>query len=104
MELIAAASALALAIHSAPAAAQSMPGMTMPMPEKKAAPKKKPGKKTAAKKAAPKRAPAKKAVTRTAPMKGMSMPMEHGEMPANPQAAPQSGQPMTMPMDHSKMD
>jgi hypothetical protein len=107
--LFAAASALALGAVSAPAAAQMhMPGMTVPMPEKKKpAVKKTPAKKkSAAKKAATKKtaatkrgaaphaahAPAAKKPMRT---EGMSMPMGHGTTPSS--APP-------MPMDHSQMD
>jgi hypothetical protein len=88
---LAAASALALAVHGAPATARSMPGMTMPMPAKPAAKNKAAAKqKAAAKKKAETAAPARR--TGAKPMKGMPMPMEHG---APPSAA--------LPMDHSQM-
>ena len=119
--LFAAASALALGTVSMPAAAQMrMPGMTMPMPEKK-----KPAtKKSPAKKKAParKKASAKKAAPKTGetrPMEGMAMPtgagasppasqsmpmdhsqMGHGAMPMPMPSQPSSGGQMTMPMDH----
>jgi hypothetical protein len=81
-----AVSAFAFAPLAAPAAAQHMPGMTMPMPGKPAT-KKTPRKKDVAKKTARE----KKA---TAPLEGMTMPMEHG-------ATPSAAQPM--PMDHAHM-
>jgi hypothetical protein len=123
MILFAAASALALGTVPAPAAAQhmNMPGMTMPMPEKKkpatnkkGAPKKKAAakSKSAAKKAAPKKKPA------TSSMEGMRMPIEHGATPSTAQPMPmnhsqighgavpmpsQPGAAGEMPMDHSRM-
>ena len=119
----AAASALALATVSAPATAQHMPGMTMPMPAKPAMKKKpsvkkklaaKPRKKAVAKKPAAKKpsALAKKAAaphpahpsaaSKSKPMEGMSMPMEHGDMQMPAPVAPSS--PLQVPMDHSQMD
>jgi hypothetical protein len=91
VELYLAASALALANVCAPAAAQSMPGMTMPMPAKPAAKKKAPKKKATPKKKAKAAAPAKKVGAK--PAKGMTMPVKQGSPPA--------AQPM--PMDHSQM-
>jgi len=102
MTLFAAASALALGAVSAPAMAQmNMPGMHMPMPEKKksSARKKAPVKKNATVK--------KKAVSAskngaTKPMPSMTMPMQHGGARAGPQAAqPKPG--MTMPAEHGAM-
>ena len=85
---LAAASALALGAISAPAAAQmQIPGMTMPLPEKK--------KPAAKKKASPTAKPAIKSLT------GMTMPMDHGAGPSKQQTAPQAGQPM--PMDQQQM-
>jgi hypothetical protein len=115
--LFAAASALALAVVSAPAAAQhpQMPGMQMPMPAKPALKKKKAAPKKAAKKAAV--APVRHVQTRKAPVpiEGMTMPMEqakkpsatqttpadhsqHGSMPMPPQSNPGE-----MRMDHPQM-
>lgn len=102
--LFVATSALAFVAQSAPAAAQhqQMPGMTMPMPEKKPAAKKpapkkatakKPATKTATKKTAPKQTAAAKphpsaqqggrAPSGNSTMAGMTMPMERrGAQPA----------------------
>jgi len=121
IQLLLAASALALGAVSAPVAAQPMhmPGMTMPMPEKKPTAKKPAIKKNgAAKKPAPKRkADAKPMVPQKTepdhaahnpapggdvPMEGMAMPMDHsqhGAMPESPQPVPSS----EIPMDHSQM-
>ena len=112
-KLFAAASALAFVVVSTPASAlqMHMPGMTMPMPEKKPAANKSTNKKAPTKKSAGKKTPTKKATaTKTkasgssagdasaAPaggtsMEGMAMPMAKG-------GAQPSGQPM--PMDHSQ--
>ncbi len=121
--LLIAASALALAQSAAPAAAQhqQMPGMTMPMPEKKPAAKKRPAVKKKAvatkKKATTKKAAAKEKAA--APMEDMSMPMEQGTTPSAAQPTPMEHEHMpgmTMPMpsgptpggvmptDHSQMD
>jgi hypothetical protein len=94
--LFGAASTLALGTLSAPVTAQhvNMPGMTMPMPEKKRPPAKKKAerkKKTAA--TAKASTASKKDAAKW--MSGMTIPMEHG-------AAPSAAQPM--PMDHSQMD
>ena len=106
-----AVSALALASLPAPAAAQMhMPGMTMPMPAKKA-----PAKKAAANQTAPRKSGATKtaktpAARKTAAMhahkptaRGMTMPMDHGsmKMPMPTQSAP--GGQSSMPADHSQM-
>src|SRR6266702_5247187 len=114
------ASALGVALITAPATAQmGMPGMHMPMPEKKPAPKKKtaakkPRKKTSARKASPQEKLA------ASPIKGMSMPMAHGRAPSAAQPMPMDqmkmghqGMPMptpaqpapggAMPMDHAQM-
>jgi hypothetical protein len=105
-----AASALALGSISAPALAQHthMPGMTMPMPEKKkpATKKKAAGKKKpSATKAPGEETPAKKAESASeAPSDAMpGMTMEHEVPPISPPTAPESAQPGTMPMDHSQM-
>jgi hypothetical protein len=106
--IIASASVLAFAVHSAPAAAQSMnmPGMTMPMAAKPKA-KKKVAKKGAPKKVGKKAAATKKVVGNNTPagtrrqpsgMSGMTVPMEHPAAPHQPGA-----QPMTMPMEHQAM-
>ena len=103
--LIAATSTLALIAMSAPAAAQmNMPGMTMPMPAKKAAAKKHaPKKKQAAKKASAKkrihneaaaRKPAATSAKGTA--KAMTMPAQQGGMSMPSQE--QSSGAMSIPM------
>ena len=104
--LLLAAGAAALATTSAPAVAQmsGMPGMSMPMPAKKAA--KKPAKKKTKKAPAPTahKHPGKKAAapatheTTSMPMPADETHMQHESMP---QQAP--GTPMTTPMptDHS---
>ena len=125
--LLAAASAFALAAVPAPALAQHshMPGMRMPMPEKKKPavkkktaekPASKAAKKAALKKAAAKKAPAtKKAAVEPShvdaqdaapaapaePMDAMDMPMEHHAAPPPETGAAASA---PMPMDHSQMD
>jgi hypothetical protein len=104
VEYCLAAGALALASLSAPAAAQmNMPGMTMPMPAKKAATKKKSvaKKAPAKKKAAAKKAPRARQAAAT-PMPGMTQPMDHSQMTPPPPQAGAAGTPM--PMDHSSMD
>jgi hypothetical protein len=76
-KLLIATGAIALAQIAAPAAAQmNMPGMQMPMPEKKPAPKKK----AAVKKEAPTKRPAPKAQAAAKPTEGMTMPMDHSQM------------------------
>jgi hypothetical protein len=106
---LAAASALALAAYGDPVAAQPMhmPGMTIPMAEKKPAAKKAAPKKKAAaakKKATAKKAPKKKvAVT---PMQGMTMPMpmDHSQIPGMQMPTPAQPAPGgAMPMDDSQM-
>ena len=93
--LIAGVSALAFAALPAPAAAQmSMPGMHMPMPEKKAAPKKKATAKKSSK-AKPVGASSQPMPMDHSHMPGMQMPM-----PAQPPAGAASAMP---PMDHSQM-
>jgi hypothetical protein len=121
----AAASALALGAVTAPAAAQhmNMPGMSMPMPDKKKpAAKKAPPNKTAAakKKSATKKASvARKAAAKqkaATPTEGMAMPMQHGAVLTGPRPTPtdhskmgREGMPMpaqpgsAMPMDHSQV-
>src|SRR6478672_7454125 len=94
-----------------------MPGMSLPMPAKKA-PATKTHKKPAAKKAA-KKPVAKKAVTKApvqrkhpTPSRPMTMPMHHGSMPMADHSQMDNGtmpqqpstEPMQMPMDHSQMD
>jgi hypothetical protein len=113
---LATASAFALGNLSAPATAQMhMPGMTMPMPEKKkpAAKKETPAKnKAAAKKAAPKAKAAESTEGKTVPRGQEAAPsaagpaprdhsqMDHGAMPMPTHAAP-AGE---MPMDQSQME
>jgi len=93
--LIAGVSALAFAALPARAAAQmSMPGMHMPMPEKKAAPKKKATAKKSSK-AKPVGASSQPMPMDHSHMPGMQMPM-----PAQPPAGAASAMP---PMDHSQM-
>jgi hypothetical protein len=120
MKLLAAASALALVALSTSATAQhqNMPGMTMPMPAKPAAKKPalkkksaaKPTKKAATKKAAAKRPRAVKAKSSATQAghassgsstmePGMTMPMEGGTQPTQPQPMEPG---MAMPMDHSQ--
>ena len=110
MSLYVAVSAFALASLPAPALAQMhMPGMTMPMPAKKAA-----AKKPTAEKAAPKKSTAKKTTNQKKPPakrgaephaqkmpEGMTMPLDHGSMPMP--AQPTQG-PQATPMDHSQME
>lgn len=108
--LFVAASAFALAIPAAPAAAQHqhMPGMQMPAPKpaaKKPAPKKPATKKPAAKKVAPKKKPVaarpKAAAPETAPP---AMPMNHSQMGHGATPRDQSPPVVAVPMDHSQMD
>ena len=103
--LYVAVSAFALASLTVPAQAQhmNMPGMTMPMPPKKAPPKKPAAKKKAPveKTAGAKKPPLKQG--RKASAKGKAMAVDHGSMPI-PQPRPQALSGMTMPMDHSKME
>ncbi|HEX8841783.1 MAG TPA: hypothetical protein VF757_05735 [Sphingomicrobium sp.] len=113
MRILSVASAIALAGLSAPAAGQMhMPGMKMPVPQKKqAAPKKPAAKPKVAAKAATKKAGTTKKPAAThaahepAPpsssMGGMTMPVEHGGMQM-PSQAPPAG-PSEMPMDHGQM-
>ena len=85
-KLLYAASALALASLSAPAAAQHAGhgGMTMPMPAKptakKPVKKKTAPKKAVAKKPAAKKAPASNAAKARQPAKSEPMPMDHSQM------------------------
>ncbi|NUR14144.1 MAG: hypothetical protein HOQ20_20210, partial [Bradyrhizobium sp.] len=79
--LFAAASAFALGTAPATAQHMNMPGMTMPMAEKKPTPKKKPAAK-------------KKASVKKMTAKRHTMPMEHHEAPSAVQQ---------MSMDHSQM-
>jgi len=119
-KLLYAASALALASLSAPAAAQHAGhgGMTMPMPAKptakKPVKKKTAPKKAVAKKPAAKKAPASNAAKARQPAKSEPMPMDHSQMdhsamdhgaaqPAEPPAAPANA-PDQSQMDHSQMD
>ena len=105
LKFLGAASAIALANLSAPAAAQHMhmPGMTMPAAPKPAA--KKPAEKARPKKkAAAKRAGKARAIKPAAsPAKsGELMPgMDHGAMPMPPQSEPSAA---AEPMDHSQMN
>jgi hypothetical protein len=93
--LIAGVSALAFAALPAPAAAQmTMPGMNMPMPAKKAAPKKATAEKSS--KAKPVGSSAQPMPMDHSHMPGMQMPM-----PAQPSAGAASAMP---PMDHSQTD
>ena len=106
--LIAATSTLALIAMSAPAAAQmSMPGMTMPMPAGKHAPKKaQPPKRANARKSFHSKAGAMKApVTHVqGAAKTMTMPRQQGGGMSVPVSTQQQGQgsSKTMPMDQSQ--
>ena len=101
--LLGAAIALALGSISARATAQhmNMPGMTVPMPAKKAPAKKALHKKPAAEKRVAKKAVKKAPVHHQHPATSepMTMPMDHRSMPMaqHPSAEP-------MPMDRSQMD
>src|SRR6185369_11102475 len=113
MSLYVAVSAFALASLPAPALAQMhMPGMTMPMPAKKAAAKKPTAEKAAPKKSTAKKSTAKKTTNQKKPPakrgaaphaqkmpEGMTMPLEHGSMPMPPATGGQA----PPPMDHSQM-
>lgn len=99
-------SSFAVSAVSVPATAQSMPGMTMPMPAKPTAKKvvpkkasKKPAAGKKAEKAPPKSAPKEEAAP--TPMEGMNMPAAHDgmKMPAQPNSA---ASPSSMTMEHSQ--
>jgi hypothetical protein len=105
LQLLSAASALALGTAATPVAAQHMPGMTMPMPAKPAAKKGSAKKTTVAKKPAAKKVADKKRVPAAQkPQNDMGgMPMEHSDMQHGAMPMP-PGSPPTPPMDHSQMD